>query len=269
IIDSGIDYEHRELQGRFEGLKGVDLVYGNDPMDQNGHGTHVAGLAAGNTVGVATGMTIYAIRVLDENGSGSEVTVMEGIEWAMDHGLDIVNMSLGSSYATQAFEELCNVAYKQGMVIVAAAGNEGAKFRSYPAAFGESVIAVAALDEDNNHAYFSNMWETNDISAPGMAVLSSFPGDKYKRLSGTSMASPLAFGSLALAMELTDEPGSLEHVMKETAFELGFGMDPDEQREWYGAGLVKADAMCMALSQTQSGYRQNNLRNLVEKVLTW
>ncbi|MEK6967771.1 MAG: S8 family peptidase [Nanoarchaeota archaeon] len=269
IIDTGIDYSHKELVGRFESLKGVDIIDDGSPMDQNGHGTHVAGLAAGQTVGVATGMTLYAIRVLDENGSGSEVGVMQGIEWAMDNELEIVNMSLGSGYATRAFEELCNLAYKQGMVIVAAAGNDGAKYKSYPAAFGESVIAVTAVDSNDNHAYFSNMWETNDISAPGVDILSSFPGDRYKRLDGTSMASPLAFGSLALGLEIVKSSEPLEYTMKESAKELGFGMAPDEQNEMYGAGLVQADNFCRRLAHMESINKKGEKLNLLEKILTW
>ena len=267
IIDTGIDYTHKELSGRFESNKGVDIVDDNSPMDQNGHGTHVAGLTAGQTCGVATGMTLYAIRALDENGSGSEVAIMQGIEWAMDNNLDIINMSLGASYATNAFEELCNLAYKQGMVIVAAAGNDGAKHKSYPAAFGEPVIAVAAVDQNNAHAYFSNMWETNDISAPGVDILSSFPGDRYTKLSGTSMASPLTFGSLALGLEIVGTADSLEYTLKESAKELGFGMDPDEQNELYGAGLVQPDNFCRRLAHMESLSVQKP--NLLERILAW
>ncbi len=267
IIDTGADYKHPEIAARFGSNKGVDLVYGKDPMDQNGHGTHVSGLVAGKSVGVATNCTLYAIRVLDENGSGSEVGVMQGIEWAMDNDLDIINMSLGSAYATRAFEELCTLAYRQGMVIVAAAGNDGGRYKSYPAAFGESVIAVAAVDNNNSHAYFSNMWETNDISAPGVDVLSSFPGGRYKKLSGTSMASPLACGTLTLGLELADS-SLLEGTLADTAKELGFGMDPDEQREWYGAGLAQADALCRRLANANS-LQKSYMPKLLEKILSW
>ncbi|PIN72951.1 hypothetical protein COV21_00590, partial [Candidatus Woesearchaeota archaeon CG10_big_fil_rev_8_21_14_0_10_45_5] len=153
---------------------GYDFVEktGN-PMDRSGHGTHVAGTAAGSYCGIARASRLYAIRVLDEDGSGSEADVMKGIEWALKSNIQIVNMSLGSPEYSEAFKEMCYYASSQGMIICAAAGNDGEPTYNYPSSF-EPVISVAAVDKRNKHAYFSNINDLVDISAPGVDIISSY-----------------------------------------------------------------------------------------------
>ncbi len=249
IVDTGVDYRHPEVNGNFGDVKGYDFVRNkSDPMDFNGHGTHVAGIAVGSNYGVARACKVYAVRVLDENGMGSEANTIAGLDWADKHGADIVNMSLGSPYASTALEDMCYYLANKGTLVVAAAGNSGFG-PNYPAAFGEPVIAVAAVDENERHADFSNIYETNDISAPGVDITSAYIGG-YATLSGTSMASPHVAGGLALVISALNSERNLEELMEETAQKLESGNFPE--RDVYGAGLVRVDRMAKAVIEAGS-----------------
>ena len=242
IIDTGVDYTHPELSSNFTRKKGYDFIKDDeDPMDEYGHGTHVAGISAGKNCGVAPDVILYALRVLDENGSGTEATVMAGIEWAVLNKMDIANMSLGSPVASRAFEEICREASERNLLLVAAAGNSY-HGPEYPAAFGDYVIAVAAVDRNNKHADFSNIWETNDISAPGVGIYSSYPGGEYRIFDGTSMATPHISGALGLMISKTGKPNLAEETMYETAKRLE-SSEPYDNSWVFGAGLVMADNM--------------------------
>ncbi|HLD96783.1 MAG TPA: S8 family peptidase [Candidatus Nanoarchaeia archaeon] len=252
VIDSGVDYSHSQLKGRFGTDKGYDFVKNdNEPMDLNGHGTHVAGTVASMDYGIAAGCRLYAVRVLDENGSGNEADAIAGIEWCIKNRIDVANMSFGGPVASQAFEEICRYAWQQGVLLAAAAGNSGYG-ANYPAAFGDSVIAVAAVDEALNHPGFSNIYETNDIAAPGVNVVSTYIGESYATLSGTSMASPHVTGSLALALSVAAQDGAaaeMENIMKSKAENLG-------EQEVFGSGLIRIDGMAEYLSG-KAGYSNN------------
>jgi subtilisin len=239
VIDSGVDYTHPLLKNRFGSVKGYDFVEGNkEPFDKNGHGTHVAGTIASDDFGIAPGCNLYAVRALDENGAGNEADAIAGIEWCVRNKIDVANMSFGSPMASFAMREVCDYAWQQGMILVAAAGNDGYG-PNYPAAFGDSVIAVAAVDENLRHPEFSNVWETNDISAPGVNIASTYPGNKYSMMTGTSMASPHVAGSLALALSVSSSQ-NLESVMADTADELG-------DHDTFGSGLIRVDKMVQYL----------------------
>ncbi len=245
IIDTGIDTDHPELQERFGNEIGYDFVEKNkNPKDEVGHGTHVAGIVAGQRYGVAPSSQLYSLRVLDKNGEGFESDTMAAIDWAISKDLDIVNLSLGAPFASQAFEDMCYAAAAAGLTIVAAAGNSKAG-PAYPAAFGDPVIAVAATDRNDKHPAFSNIYDTNDISAPGVDVVSSVPWG-YEAFTGTSMASPHVAGSLALAKSVGGS--NLEQIMKENADPLG----PSEK---FGAGMVQVDRMVEA-SQSRLNFAQ-------------
>jgi len=242
IIDTGVDYTHPELSSNFTRKKGHDFIKDDeDPMDENGHGTHVAGTSAGKNCGVAPDATLYAVRVLDENGSGSDMTVAAGIEWAMLNNIDVASMSLGGPTASRALEDICRLASQNNVLLVAAAGNNGYG-PNYPAAFGDYVIAVAAVDRENEHASFSNIWETNDISAPGVMIYSCYPGGEYKVWDGTSMATPHISGALGLMISKTEKPNLAEETMYKTAKRLE-SSEPYDNSWIFGAGLVKADNM--------------------------
>lgn len=257
VVDTGIDYSHPQLKSRFREVKGINLVRkGAPPMDGNGHGTHVAGTIAGAGdvngniagTGIAPDATLYAVKVLTDEGWGSEAAVISGIEWCIDNQVDVINMSLGASTYTRFLEAICKAAYEKGLILAAAAGNDGTNKPQYPAHLS-GVLAVAAVDRFKQKASFSNWNSNNDISAPGVQIISTFPGNRYAQLSGTSMASPHVAGSMALARALAKEsPKALEQVLKETAEKLGSVTDPDNWGK-YGAGLVRADRMAATLGR--------------------
>ncbi|MFH1316980.1 MAG: S8 family peptidase [Candidatus Woesearchaeota archaeon] len=232
VIDTGIDNRHFEIKDIYCG--GYNFVDGNEkPFDGTGHGTHVSGTISGKGTGIAPGINLYAVKVLSDEGFGSEVLVNQGIEWCIDNDIDVLNMSLGSSYSTSIGEELCRYAAESGILLVAAAGNEGFG-RSYPASY-PGVISVAAVDKDNEHAEFSNICDTLDLSAPGVNIFSAWPGNAYNVISGTSMASPHVAGVCALGVSYYHQ-SDIEDRMKKSAERLG-------ENDLYGSGLVRADLL--------------------------
>ncbi len=241
IPDTGVDYTHQELSSVFSKPdRGYNFIDdSDDPFDDNGHGTHVAGLLSGLNPGVATKCNPYSAKVLNAAGYGSEVAIVRAIEWGIDNEIDLISMSLGSSEPSQLEREVIDAAVSRGILIFAAAGNEeyGA---TYPAAYS-GVISVAAVDSFNEHAWFSNIHKTVDLSAPGVDVLSCIPGNSYAQLSGTSMATPLAAGVGALLVSLRNslEPEEYENLLKQSCEKLGLGEEYGKEK--YGAGLVRAD----------------------------
>lgn len=248
VVDSGVDRAHPDLQqafyrdanGKIIGAnftgKGADGAPDDAWDDLNGHGTHVAGLVAAtsnNKQGIAgvaacANVKIMPVRVMNEKGRGSSLEIDRGIRWAVEHGADIVNLSLGSHAMAeskgQAFRKtLYDTIAKQGVVVFAAAGNEslvnGTKTPqgyeyAFPASY-ENVIAVAATDQSDRIADFSNRGEKIDIAAPGAGIMATFIPETYKALSGTSMATPVAAGTYALALSAVVDsiPQRLSHDM--------------------------------------------------------
>lgn len=237
VIDTGIDRNHQELRSVFKG--GYDFVNDSStPDDDNGHGTHVAGIIAGKNVGVAPSSEIYSLKVLDSDGMGSEASLVQAIDWAISQKVDIINMSLGSARASKLEFSYLQAANNSGIAIVAAAGNRGTRTYEYPASY-DGVISVAAIDGNNNHAPFSNYNDEVNISAPGVEIRSSVPGG-YDSFSGTSMASPHVAGVLALIKSLESRsPVDLENIICASAQDA-----PNEsyRNEKYGAGLLRADS---------------------------
>jgi subtilisin len=238
VIDTGIDYTHEDLNV----VGGATFVDGTiDYMDDNGHGTHVAGTISAldnllGVIGVAPNTSLYAIKVLDKNGSGSYGDVVAGIEWAVSNNIDILNMSFGGSLSSQTLESAVDIAYDQGLLLVAAAGNNGydeSGTITYPAKY-DSVIAVGAVDQENNRANFSSVgWEL-ELMAPGVSIESTVPGG-YNNKNGTSMASPHVAGVAALVWEMKPEINNIQlrSILNETATSLGDSFS-------YGNGLVNA-----------------------------
>lgn len=245
IVDTGIDCTHPELDGNCAG--GIDEVNDDsDPMDDHGHGTHVAGTVAGEddnagVVGVAPKALLYGIKVLSATGSGYWSNILAGIEWAVDNGIQVTNNSYGGSgYPGSIVEAAFDNSYAQGVIHIAAAGNSGncsgtGDTVGYPAKFA-SVIAVAATNSSDNRACFSSTGPAVEISAPGVSVKSSTMGGGYASWSGTSMASPHVAGAAALviASGIYTEPNDVRARLVGTADDLGAaGLD-----EHYGYGLV-------------------------------
>ena len=224
IIDTGIDYNHPDLGGgigsNFKVKCGYDFVNNDsDPMDDNGHGTHVAGIAAANgssLKGVAPDALLYAYKVLGREGSGIDSWILAAIERCVDpdqnpntdDALDIVNMSLGRpADSSEPISEAVNNAVSKGVIFVVAAGNDYNFGSVGTPGIAEQAITVAASDQYDLTADFSSKGPTPDyrakpdIAAPGVDIYSSFLNNSYKQLSGTSMASPHVAGAVALILE--------------------------------------------------------------------
>jgi len=202
ILDTGVDLNHPDLVGKL--VSGTDLVNSDGtPEDDNGHGTHCAGIAAAATnngigvAGAAPNCKIMPVKVLDAGGSGYLSTVAQGIRYAADGGAKVISLSLGSSSASLTLQEAVNFAISKGAVVVAAAGNEGVSSKFYPAACS-GVISVGAVDSNNNKATFSNYGSWVSVAAPGVRIYSTWAGDTYAYASGTSMATPFVAGEAAI-----------------------------------------------------------------------
>jgi len=265
VLDSGIDYTHPDLASIYAG--GYDFVNGdNDPMDDYGHGTHVAGTIAAvyndaGVVGVAPGIELYALKVLDSDGYGSYSSVIAALQWATGGTLGgtwvhITNNSYGSSENPGLVVEAAFLLtyYFDGVLNVAAAGNSGNILGTgdsveYPAKF-DSVIAVAATDKNDNRARWSSTGPDVELAAPGVRINSTLLGGGYGQASGTSMASPHVAGAAALVMSsgmIKDTSGNgficdeVRQRLIDTAYDLGIG-GPDNL---YGHGLVDAEAAAL------------------------
>ena len=230
ITDTGVDYTHSDLQGNIwtnpgeipgngiddDGNGYVDDVHGydffnndGDPYDDNGHGTHVAGTigARGNNglgvVGVNWNTTILPVKFLGGNGGGSTYSAVQAVNYAREMGAQVINASWGSTFSSQILGEAVRKATQAGIIFVAAAGNSASDndgLPHYPSAYPD-VFSVAATDADGSLAYFSNYGQNSvHIAAPGVSVLSTFPGNSYRALSGTSMAAPHVSGAVALML---------------------------------------------------------------------
>ncbi|GIP39629.1 hypothetical protein J31TS4_29090 [Paenibacillus sp. J31TS4] len=227
IVDTGVDLDHPDLQGRL--LSGVNLVDKSaPPRDDVGHGTHVAGVIAAltnNGQGVA-GMTwsnpILPVKVLDSSGAGSTYAVAQGIIWATDHGAKVINLSLGNYADAEFLHDAVRYAYDHDVVLVAASGNDNTEQPGYPAAYPE-VFAVAATDADKQKASFSNYGDYIDVAAPGVSIASTYPGNRYAALSGTSMASPHVAALAALVRSVNPLLKNTEvmEIMRSSAQDIG------------------------------------------------
>ena len=216
VVDTGVDLAHTGLAGRV--IPGPDFIAGgNVTGDAYGHGTHVAGIIAANDspsggLGGAPSATILAVRVLDANGSGSSLTVAQGIEWAAQNGAKVINLSLGEASCDPVIGQAMVDAHADGVVVAAAAGNSDSSGLFAPAAYSAEDIAVAATNQAGQKASFSNFGGYVAIAAPGENVLSTCaytdciaPGvpsnTTYGLLSGTSMATPFVSAAAALIKE--------------------------------------------------------------------
>ena len=227
VIDTGIDYTHPDLaaniwrntdelsgngidddgNGFVDDVRGWDFVNNDsDPMDDNGHGTHVAGTigAVGNNgvgvTGVAWNASIMPLKFLDQAGSGSLSNAIKAIQYARVNGAKIINASWGGGGFSSALQSAITQFITSGGLFVAAAGNESTNndvTPSYPANY-PGVISVGASTRTDTRASFSNYGSNVDVFAPGQSILSTLPGNRYGSLSGTSMATPQVAGALAL-----------------------------------------------------------------------
>ncbi|OEF99271.1 hypothetical protein BHF71_09335 [Vulcanibacillus modesticaldus] len=240
VIDTGVDLNHPEFSGRL--IDGYNVIEPSlPPMDDDGHGTHVAGIISANTnnnqgiAGITWFNKIMPIKVLDQSGAGTLFDVAEGIIWATDHGAKVINLSLGNYAESKYLHDAIKYAYSKDVVIVAATGNDNTDELGFPAAYPE-VIAVSAIDSNRDRAEFSNYGSYIDVVAPGVNIPSTYPDEQYAALSGTSMASPHVAGLAGLIRSINPELTNNEvvEIIKKTATDLGMpGKDP-----YYGYGQI-------------------------------
>jgi len=228
-IDTGIA-AHPDLQV----AGGVSLVsYTQSYDDDYGHGTHVAGIIGAlnndiGVVGVAPNANLYAVKALDNTGSGYISDIIAGIDWSITNKMDIVNMSFGTTSSSKALEKEVNTAYNDGLLIVAAAGNSGTS----------SVKTETAIDENDQRPSWSSTGKEVEVCAPGVNILSTYLDGQYATMSGTSMATPFVTGDLALLKQKypTYTNIQLRSLLDKNILDLGTpGKDT-----FFGYGLIQA-----------------------------
>ncbi len=250
ILDTGIG-PHPNL--RVAG--GVNTIGGRTYRDDNGHGTHVAGIAAGLgrggcPAGVAPRARLYAVKVLDSSGSGYISDIVEGIEWCIKRGVQVMNMSFGlpPGSTSRTLRNAIRRAASKGIVITVSAGNGGkhAGGLDVPAAYPET-IAVAASTRSNRIASFSSRGKGIAVAAPGQAIRSAKPGGGCRVDSGTSMAAPHAAGGAALLLALYPrmKPAALKKRLTSAARRLAY------RRTAQGSGLLQLRASAATAARRQ------------------
>lgn len=207
IVDTGISASHADLGSKITKAANCTTSSGciliSSAFDDNGHGSHVAGIASSATnnstgiSGTAYDTSLVSVKVLDSNGSGYYSWVANGIVWAADNGAKVINLSLGGTSSSTTLLNAVNYAWNKGVVVVAAAGNSNSSRRFYPAYYSNS-IATAATDQNDKKASFSNYGSWVDVAAPGVSILSTYNNGDYAYLSGTSMATPFVSGLAGL-----------------------------------------------------------------------
>lgn len=257
IIDSGIDYTHEDLNdGRVRTDIDVDYVNrDDDAMDDNSHGTHVAGTIAAVTnnelgaSGILWQAQLLPLKVCGESGSCSTEHIVQAIEYAADNGARVINMSLGGDSCSETLEAAIDYAYfEKGVVIVAASGNSNGLV-GYPAAY-EPVIAVGAVDRHGSRAFFSNYGEPLDLVAPGVRIFSTVLNNGYDTFSGTSMAAPHVTGvaGLLLAQRPQLTNNQVRTILAQSTTDLGeSGLD-----RHFGHGLVNAQGALEMVTPTDA-----------------
>lgn len=245
LLDSGVDLSHPALKGLLG--TGVNLIRpGEPPTDENGHGTHVAGIVA-----AASGawwwehgdpaVSLYPVKIFDQTGVGKIADIVAGLRWCCDNRMDIINLSFGTDNRTSpALRREIEAAERAGVLLIGAAGNDGRKGEvDFPGRYSQ-VVAVAACNRADRLAAFSSVGPEVDLIAPGAGVLSLAPGGGTARMSGTSMAAPhvTAAAALLLAAEPGLKPRAVRLRLAATAEWL-----PAVAGQAQGAGLLRADRL--------------------------
>ena len=212
VIDTGCDLQHPDLIENL--LPGKNMINEKkDPIDGNGHGTHVAGIICASNnefgvVGVAPKCKVIPIKVLDDNGNGDLITVANGIKWAIEQNVDFITLSLGSPSPVQQVRKAIQAAEEKGIVTFCAAGNAGKTHEIfYPANYPET-IGIGSIDQNLERSKFSCTGQDLDFLAPGNKILSTVPESWYAILSGTSMSNPFAVGIASLLLSWNKSNGN-------------------------------------------------------------
>jgi len=268
IVDTGVDQDHAEFSGRLMTGRHFfnDGQENENTDDDHGHGTHVAGIvaAAGNNgigmAGVAWGVRVMPVKVLDSTGSGWVSDVASGMTYATDEGAKVINLSLGDTSASSTLQNAIDYAHDRGVLVVAAAGNcgdssywyNGCDYPDqpiYPAA-GDNTLAIAATTQYDVQSSFSNQGAYVDVAAPGSSIYSTLPGS-YGYKSGTSMATPFVSGLAALILSTSSNltPDQVEAIIEQSADDLGDAGRDDV----YGWGRINAYQALLSSSHALEG----------------
>ena len=206
VIDTGISSYHPALQRNYRGGINILSPY-YEPEDYNGHGTHVAGIIAGRftelgLIGVAPKAFIYAVKAFNRRGSANLSDLLAAIDWCVDKRMNIINMSFGMRNVSDSLRRAVQIAYRKGIIMVAATGNQGNQMQiDYPARYPET-ISVGSISSQEKISSFCNTDGNVDLYAPGEKIISSWLGGGIKEMSGTSMAVPHVSGTIALLLYL-------------------------------------------------------------------
>ncbi|WP_054949796.1 S8 family peptidase [Numidum massiliense] len=240
IIDTGVELDHPDLAHRL--TRGYNAVADNDHAnDDNGHGTHVAGIIASETnnrrgtAGITWRNRIMPVKAMNADGYGGSFDIARAIIWATDNGADIINMSLGNYQSAAVIKDAIDYAFANDVVVIAASGNDSTDQPSYPAAYPE-VLSVSAVDWDGKRADFSNFGKYVDVAAPGVDIPSTYLGKHYAMLSGTSMAAPHVTALAGLIRSLNPQLTNTEvmAIIKSTTRDFGAaGIDV-----YFGRGII-------------------------------
>jgi thermitase len=262
VLDTGVDTNHPDLKANL--ILGRNFVTGEDPTnysDTVGHGTMVAGIiaaVANNSIGiagVAPLVKIMPLKVLDPTGSFFNID--QAIAYAIANGANVINMSFGSnSTLDPATQNEIHLAYSQGVVLVAAAGNNNSNKSFYPAAYNDSVIPVSALNPSNQKSSYSNYGSYIELAAPGDDICSTYPVNSYKCGSGTSFAAPFvsAVVALMLSKNATLTPSEVRNALNNGAIQLG----ASGWNQYSGYGLVNACASVSSNCTKSPGWTNGN-----------
>jgi subtilisin len=254
VIDTGIDFNHPDLRHAIG--KGINLLYPHMlAWDDNGHGTHIAGTIAGSglhkgIIGVAPKATIHPVKAFDQQGSAYVSDIIRGIEWCVQHKINIINMSFGMKMFNKSLRTAIVHAYRSGTVIVASSGNDGRKSTvDFPARFPQ-VVSVGATTRKETVAKFTNRNHNIDVYAPGERIYSTWLHGKYHEMSGTSMATAHVSGVTALMLSLRPRMSvrKVKLILKRTAIAL-----KKNSATQASAGQVNARRAINALKQRKLG----------------
>ncbi|WP_082687021.1 S8 family peptidase [Bacillus sp. FJAT-27445] len=260
IVDTGVDLDHPDLKNRL--VQGYNVLEDNDnPDDDNGHGTHVAGIIASETnngrgvAGITWYNKIMPVKAMGSKGYGTTFDIAKGIYWAVDNGAKVINLSLGNYQSSRALKEAIDYAYQRDVVLVAAAGNDNSGQPTYPASYPQ-VLAVSAVDHEGRKAEFSNHGTYVDVAAPGVYIPSTYFRKQYAALSGTSMASPHVAGLAGLIRsenpKLTNK--QVARIIKRSASDLGIrGRDAQ-----FGNGMIDVNRALQQARDTKNQPRRES-----------
>jgi subtilisin family serine protease len=278
-VDTGIDLYHPDLQNKIES-SGRDFVNGDfEALDDEGHGTFVAGIAAAETnnnegiAGVAWNCKLLPVKVLDDIGEGYYSWIIDGIIWAVDQEVAVVNLSLGGPVPAFSLENAVQYAHQNDVVVAAAAGNEGGAV-IYPAAYDEYCLAVAATDYNDHRVPWSNYGSEIDVAAPGKRIISTVPTWlvppgylPYGFAQGTSLSTPHVSGLAALIKSLKPWITAEEamYVIMYSADDINENNNPGKD-VFIGYGRINMEKALAPIILEQQEMKKNSETGLLKRL---